>query len=101
MGNQTDKEWDIFASYKGNGFTIFSSKNQKTSKCEINHAKRNLKKYTRKDLIRMKTWKEVRLELYTYEEIRESDLRVSIIGELIKTRQEKTYLSENLKIKWF
>ena len=35
----------------------------------------------------MRTWKDVRPELYTAEEIRESDLRVAIIGELIKARQ--------------
>lgn len=34
------------------------------------------------------TWDEVRRELYTPEEIRESDLRVAIISELIKARNE-------------
>jgi len=37
----------------------------------------------------MKTWAEVRPKLYTAEEIRESNLRVAIIGELIKARNEK------------
>jgi len=37
----------------------------------------------------MRTWKDIRPELYTAEEIRESDLRVAIISELIKARQEK------------
>ena len=35
-----------------------------------------------------KTWHEVRKELFTSEEITESDLRVAIIGELIKARQK-------------
>lgn len=39
------------------------------------------------------SWKDIRKELFTPEEIAESDLRTSIIGELIKTRQEKeTYV---------
>ena len=36
----------------------------------------------------MRKWSEVRAELYTAEEIRESDLRVAIISELIKARNE-------------
>ena len=31
-------------------------------------------------------WKEVRAKLFTSEEIAESDLRVSLIGEIIKAR---------------
>lgn len=34
------------------------------------------------------SWEDVRRELFTPEEIAESDLRVAIIGELIKARQE-------------
>ena len=45
----------------------------------------------------MKTWKEVRPELYTAEEIRESDLRVAIIGEIIKARQEKNISQRELE----
>ena len=45
----------------------------------------------------MRTWKEVRPELYTAEEIRESDLRVAIIGELIKARQEKQISQRKLE----
>jgi len=37
----------------------------------------------------MRTWKDVRQEIYTAEEIRESNLRVAIIGELIKARNEQ------------
>lgn len=35
------------------------------------------------------TWDEVEKELFTPEEIAASDLRVALIGELIKARQEK------------
>ena len=45
----------------------------------------------------MRTWKEVRPELYTAEEIRESDLRVAIIGELIKARQQKKISQRQLE----
>lgn len=34
-------------------------------------------------------WEEVRKEIFTAEEIAESDLRVSLISELIKARQER------------
>lgn len=36
-----------------------------------------------------KTWEDIRKEIYTPEEIAESDLRVAIIGELIKARKAK------------
>ncbi|MBQ8231290.1 MAG: helix-turn-helix transcriptional regulator [Lachnospiraceae bacterium] len=36
-----------------------------------------------------RTWSEVREEMFTPEEIAESDLRVALIGEIIKARQEK------------
>ena len=45
----------------------------------------------------MRTWKDVRSELYTAEEIRESNLRVAIIGELIKARQEKNISQRELE----
>ena len=45
----------------------------------------------------MRTWKDVRPELYTAEEIRESDLRVAIIGEIIKARQEKNISQRELE----
>ena len=45
----------------------------------------------------MKTWAEVRPQLYTPEEIRESDLRVAIIGELIKARNEKNLSQRELE----
>jgi len=34
------------------------------------------------------TWENVRKELFSQEEISESDLRVAIIGELVKARKE-------------
>lgn len=36
-----------------------------------------------------RTWADVRKDLLTPEEIAESDLRVALIGELIKARKEK------------
>lgn len=45
----------------------------------------------------MRTWKDVRPEFYTAEEIKESNLRVAIIGELIKARQEKNISQRELE----
>lgn len=45
----------------------------------------------------MRTWSEVEAELFTAEEIRESKLRVAIIGELIKARQEKNISQRELE----
>ena len=44
-----------------------------------------------------KSWDEVRTELFTPEEIAESDLRVALIGELIKARQEKGLSQKKLE----
>lgn len=44
-----------------------------------------------------RTWDEVRKELFTPEEIAESDLRVAIIGEFIKARQEKGLTQKQLE----
>ncbi len=43
------------------------------------------------------SWEEVRAELFTPEEIAESDLRVALIGELIKARQEKGISQKKLE----
>ena len=43
------------------------------------------------------TWRDVQKELYTVEEIAESDLRVSLIGELIKARNEKGISQKRLE----
>lgn len=42
------------------------------------------------------TWREFEKQIFTPEEIAESDLRVAIIGELIKARQEKGITQEQL-----
>ena len=44
------------------------------------------------------SWEIVRKELYTPEEIAESDLRVALIGEIIKARQEKGISQRQLGI---
>ncbi|MBE6030175.1 MAG: helix-turn-helix transcriptional regulator [Clostridiales bacterium] len=44
-----------------------------------------------------RTWEEVRGEIYTPEEITESDLRVALIGELVKARQEKGISQKELE----
>jgi DNA-binding phage protein len=43
------------------------------------------------------TWDEVEKELFTPEEIAESDLRVAIIGELIKARRERGITQKKLE----
>lgn len=43
------------------------------------------------------SWEDVRKELFTSEEIAESNLRVAIIGELIKARQEKGISQKKLE----
>lgn len=43
------------------------------------------------------SWGEVRDELFTPEEIAESNLRVALIGELIKARQEKGITQKELE----
>jgi predicted transcriptional regulator len=42
-------------------------------------------------------WENVRKELFTPEEIAESNVRVAIIGELIKARQEKGLTQKQLE----
>ena len=44
-----------------------------------------------------RSWDEVRAELFTPEEIAASDLRVTLIGELIKARQEKGLSQKKLE----
>jgi len=43
------------------------------------------------------SWEDVRKELFTPEEIAESDLRVALVGELIKARQEKGISQKKLE----
>lgn len=42
-------------------------------------------------------WKDVRKEIFMPEEIVESDLRVALIGEIIKARQEKGISQKKLE----
>lgn len=44
-----------------------------------------------------RSWDEFEKELFTPEEIAESDLRVALIGELIKARQEKGISQKQLE----
>lgn len=44
-----------------------------------------------------RSWDEVEAELFTPEEIAESNLRVALIGELIKARQEKGISQKKLE----
>jgi len=43
------------------------------------------------------TWEEVEAQLFTPEEIAESELRVAIIGEMIRARQEKGISQKKLE----
>ena len=43
------------------------------------------------------TWEELEREIFTPEEIAASDLRVALIGELIKARQEKGISQKRLE----
>ena len=43
------------------------------------------------------SWEEVRAELFTPEEIAESNLRVALIGELVKARKEKGISQKRLE----
>lgn len=47
--------------------------------------------------ISLRTWDEVEKELFSPEEIAESDLRVALIAELIKARQEKGISQKKLE----
>lgn len=44
-----------------------------------------------------RSWEEVRAELFTPEEIAESNVRVALMGELIKARQEKGISQKKLE----
>lgn len=44
-----------------------------------------------------RSWGQVEREIYTPEEIRESNLRVALIGELIKARQEQGVSQKKLE----
>ena len=44
-----------------------------------------------------RNWNEVRTQIFTKEEIRESDLRVALIGEMINARKEKGISQKQLE----
>ena len=46
---------------------------------------------------KLKTWENVRSELFSAEEIAESDLRVALIGELVKARREQGITQKQLE----
>lgn len=46
---------------------------------------------------KLTNWEDLRKELFTPEEIAESDLRVAIIGELIRIRQEQGITQKQLE----
>ena len=48
-------------------------------------------------MINVKNWNDIETEIFTEEEIRESDLRVAIISELIKARQENNISQRDLE----
>ncbi|GHS87005.1 transcriptional regulator [Synergistales bacterium] len=52
---------------------------------------------TKNNSARGHTWEEVRKEIYTPEEIAASDLRVALIGELIKARNERGITQKQLE----
>lgn len=43
------------------------------------------------------TWEDVRKEMFTPEEIAESNLRVALIGELVKARKERGLSQKQLE----
>lgn len=47
--------------------------------------------------VNLRSWDEIEAELFTPEEISESNLRVALIGELIKARQEKGISQKKLE----
>lgn len=47
--------------------------------------------------IQWTTWDDVRKEIFTPEEIAESDLRVALIGEMIKARKQKGISQKRLE----
>lgn len=49
------------------------------------------------DSSRGHTWEEVRDELFTEEEMRESNMRVALIGQIIKARQERGISQKQLE----
>ncbi|GHV28661.1 putative HTH-type transcriptional regulator [Spirochaetia bacterium] len=51
----------------------------------------------KKNMFTADDWDDLQQEIYTPEEIAASDLRVSLIGELIRARQEKGFSQKKLE----
>lgn len=62
-----------------------------------NHIVRKKGELTMNDSAIGNNWEDVRKELFTSEEIAASNLRVAIIGEMIKARQEKGISQKKLE----
>ena len=73
----------------------------KTPKREIETARYRLQDYKERYMAmktadKLTTWEELRQELFTQQEIAESNLRVALIGELIKARNEQNISQREL-----
>ena len=83
-------------------YIILSKKTQKTPRREIEKAKRELKDLKERGLSDENraigsNWKDVRSQLFTKEEILESDMRVAIMSELIEARREQGISQKKLE----
>ena len=84
--------------------SYFYEKNSENSKKRNRESKAGTYGFDRKGELIMNensaigsSWDEVRADLFTSEEIAESNLRVALIGELIKARQEKGISQKKLE----
>ena len=87
----------LFVAWHNGSFVLlhhFMKKTQKTPAREIDKAKREL---TLNNSALGGTWEELQKELFTPEEIAASNLRVALIGELIKARQERGISQKKLE----
>jgi len=86
----------LFVAWLDGSFILlhhFVKKTQKTPRREIEKAKRELKENSAIG----SNWKDVRSELFTKEEILESDMRVAIMSELIEARREQGISQKKLE----
>ena len=95
----------LFVAWVDGSFVLlhhFVKKTQKTPRREIEKAKRELKDVKEKGQVMNNSaigsnWKDVRSELFTKEEILESDMRVAIMSELIEARHEQGISQKKLE----
>gem|GEM_PF-23351 len=94
----------LFVAWLDGSFVLlhhFVKKTQKTPRREIEKAKRELQDLKERGEMKNSAigsnWKDVRAELFTKEEILESDLRVAIMTELIEARREKGISQKKLE----